>query len=80
MLEWSSTHNYNDRVTNILGPGSISRLNGNAYLQPGSTVTSDGAADVLWGTTTGTGLDWFLYTLAVDQINRDKVGEILTNL
>ena len=80
MAEWSSTHTYNDRVNNILGPGSIGRLNGNAYLQPGTTVTSDAAIDQLWGTTSGSAFNWFLYTLAVDEINRDKVGETKTTL
>jgi hypothetical protein len=80
MAEWSSTHTYSDRVNNILGPGSVGRLNGNAYLQPGTTVTSDAAIDQLWGTTSGTAFNWFLYTLAVDEINRDKVGETKTTL
>jgi ELWxxDGT repeat protein len=75
MLEWSSTHTYTDRVNNILGPGSIGRLNGSAYLQPGGNVTSDAAVDHLWGTTTGAAFNWFLYTLSVDEINRDKSGE-----
>ena len=80
MAEWSSTHAYNDRVNNILGPGSVGRLNGNAYLQPGTTVTSDAAIDHLWGTTSGSAFNWFLYTLAVDEINRDKVGETQSTL
>ena len=80
MAEWASTHTYNDRVANLLGSGSLYSLNGNTYLQPGSTVTSDAAVDQLWGTTTGTAFNWFLYTLAVDLINRDKIGETKTTL
>ena len=78
MAEWGSAHTYNDRVANILGPGSIGRLNGNAYLQSGSTVTSDAAVDHLWGSTGGTAFNWFWYVLAVDEINRAKVGETHT--
>jgi ELWxxDGT repeat protein len=82
MLEWASPHTYNDRVNNILGPGSIGRLNGSAYLQPGSNVTSDAAVDQLWGTTTGAAFNWFLYTATatVDEINRAKAGETQTTL
>jgi hypothetical protein len=82
MLEWSSTHTYTDRVNNILGPGSIGRLNGSAYLQPGTTVTSDAAVDQLWGTTTGAAFNWFLYTATatIDEINRAKAGETQTTL
>ena len=75
MAEWASTHSYSDRVNNILGPGSIGRLNGNAYLQPGSTVTNDAAVDQLWGSTGGAASNWFWYVLAVDEINRTKGGE-----
>ena len=80
MAEWSSTHTYTDRVNNILGPGSGGRLNGNSYLQPGTTVTSDAAVDQLWGSAGGTAFDWFLYSLAVDEINRTKVGEMHTTV
>jgi Ca2+-binding RTX toxin-like protein len=80
MLEWASTHTYNDRVANILGPGAPGRLNGGAYLHPGSTVTNDAAVDHLWGSTGGTAFNWFLYTLAVDEINRAKIGETHTFL
>ena len=78
MAEWSSTHTYNDRVSNILGPGSVGHLNGNAYLQPGTTVMSDAVVDQLWGSAGGTAFNWFWYVLAVDEINRAKVGETHT--
>ena len=77
MSEWSSTHSYETRVTNILNGGG---LNGAVKLQPGSNVTTDAAVDQLWGSTGGTGLNWFWYVLAVDSINRAKVGETHTLL
>ena len=78
LSEWSSTHTSSDRVANILCPGSLGRPNGNAYLQPGSTVTSAGAVNQLWGSTGGTAFNWFWYVLAVDEINRAKAGETHT--
>jgi hypothetical protein len=57
------------------------RNNGGVFLQAGSAVTADsGAADDLWGSTGGTGLNWFWYVLAVDSVNRAKVGETQTLL
>ena len=74
-------HTYAQKVANILGPGALNRLNGSSYLQPGTTVTNDAAADVLWGSTGGTNLNWFLAstTLAVDTVNQTKAGETQTN-
>jgi hypothetical protein len=72
--EWASAHNYTDRVNNILGIGS-GGANGSNYLQAGTTVAADVAADALWGSTGGTGLNWFWYVLAIDSINRAKSGE-----
>ena len=77
MTEWTSTHPYAMQVQNILGEGS-GGSNGTNYLQPGVSVTNDAAVDQLWGSTAGTGLNWFWYVLAVDQINRDKATEIHT--
>jgi hypothetical protein len=78
MSEWASAHSYTTRLQNILGVGTGARENGNAFLQPGVTVTNDLAVDQLWGSTGGTGLNWFWYLLAVDQVNRTKPGETLT--
>jgi len=78
MSEWASAHSYTDHVANILGPGLPSRLNGSVYLQAGSNVTTDAAVDQLWGSTGGTGLNWFWYALAIDEINRAKAGETHT--
>lgn len=79
MSEWTSTRPYATRVQNILGNGSDGS-NGSVYLRPGVTVTSDAAVDQLWGSTGGTGLNWFWYVLAVDQINRDKASETHTTV
>ncbi|MBX9791950.1 MAG: hypothetical protein K2Y37_23755 [Pirellulales bacterium] len=72
--EWASAHIYTDRVNNILGVGG-GGANGGNYLQAGTTVTADSAADTLWGSTGGTGFNWFWYVLAIDSINRAKAGE-----
>lgn len=77
MNEWTSTRSYNAQVQNILGNG-FDGNNGGVYLRPGVTVTSDAAVDQLWGATGGTGLNWYWYVLAVDEINRAKSGETLT--
>ncbi|MGD9647322.1 MAG: PKD domain-containing protein [Pirellulales bacterium] len=78
MAEWASGHTYAARVANILGPGAASRLNGNAYLQPGTTVSSDAAVNQLWGATAG-GLNWYWYAIATDAVNRSQAGETHTN-
>jgi hypothetical protein len=81
LSEWTSTRTYTSRVNNILGVGVGDRNNGGVFLQAGSAVTADsGAADDLWGSTGGTGLNWFWYVLAVDSVNRAKVGETQTLL
>jgi hypothetical protein len=77
MSEWISTRSYGGRVQNILGEGTEGN-NGSNYLQPGVTVTDNSAGDQLWGSTGGTGLNWFWYVLAADQINRDKPTETRT--
>ena len=77
MSEWSSNNSYGTRVNNILNGGGN---NGAVTLQPGSNVTTDAAVNQLWGSTGGTGLNWFWYSLALDTVNRDKVGETLTTL
>jgi ELWxxDGT repeat protein len=80
MSEWKSTRSYTSRVQNILGIGTGPRNNGSVYLQAGGTVTADAAVDQLWGSTIGTGFNWFWYTLAIDEINRAKAGEIHSTL
>ncbi len=80
LSEWTSTRSYSARVDNILGVGSGDRNNGSVFLQAGDNVTADSAEDSLWGSTGGTGFNWFWYVLAVDSINRAKVGETHTLL
>jgi glucose/arabinose dehydrogenase len=78
MAEWSSNHAYATRVAKILSEAG--GLNGNVHLQPGSNVTSDFIANHLWGTTQGTGLNWFLYRPGRDDVNRAKAGETHTTV
>jgi large repetitive protein len=84
--EWSSDRCYADRVKNIRGDASSptfdERLNGTAFLQPGTTVLDDDACDVLTG---GLGCDW--YFAKVSGPNKDTVvslgvllGEVVTPL
>lgn len=80
LSEWTSSRSYSSRVNNILGVGVGDRANGNTFLQAGGTVTADSDPDDLWGSTGGTGLNWLWYVLAVDSINRAKVGETHTTL
>jgi archaellum component FlaF (FlaF/FlaG flagellin family) len=80
LAEWTSTHSYAQRVSNILGQSTAgfgSRLNGTNYLTAGGTVTNDSAADKLWGDTTGDP-NWFLYRNTQDTVGRSKAGETLT--
>ena len=77
MSEWSSTNPYGTRVNNILNGGGF---NGAVTLQPSSNVTTDAAVNQLWGSTGGTGLNWFWYSLALDTVNRAKAGETHTTL
>lgn len=75
MTEWASTRSYSLRVSNILHGGGY---NGSIVLQPGSTVTADGVANQLWGSSSGE-LNWFWYALALDTVHRAKAGETHTN-
>jgi Ca2+-binding RTX toxin-like protein len=74
MSEWSSTRPYLTRVDYILNGGGD---NGSVVLQAGSTVTADGAANQLWGSSGGD-FNWFWYALALDTVNRAKAGETHT--
>ncbi|MGD9647930.1 MAG: PKD domain-containing protein [Pirellulales bacterium] len=74
MSEWASARSYTQRVANILNGGGN---NGSVVLQPGVNVTTDGAANQLWGSTGGE-LNWFWYALALDTVNRAKVDETHT--
>lgn len=78
MAEWASNHSYGTRVAKILSESG--GLNGNVHLQAGSTVTADNVANHLWGTTQGTGPNWFWYAPARDDVNRAKAGETHTTV
>jgi hypothetical protein len=47
--EWASTRDRTTRVANLHGNGTGPRANGNFFLQPGTTVLDDQAADTLLG-------------------------------
>ncbi|MGD9647350.1 MAG: ELWxxDGT repeat protein [Pirellulales bacterium] len=79
LAEWTANHPYSQRVDNLSGTGGGGD-NGSTYLQASSTVNADAAADTLWGSTGGTGLNWFWYTLAVDAVNRTQVDETHSTL
>jgi hypothetical protein len=78
LSEWASTRPYSTRVDNLLGVGTGDRANGNVFLRPGVTVTPDTAADRLWGSTAGTGYNWYWQTLAYLELYRVKPREIRT--
>lgn len=78
LSEWTSSRDYNTRVANISGSGSGTRNNGSSYLQAAVTVTVDGAADQVYGDTSGSP-HWFLVTPAQDTSYRTKNGETATN-
>lgn len=55
--EWNSARSFEDKIANILGVGSGPRANGNVFLIPGSTATTDHAVDQVMG---GDDEDWFV--------------------
>jgi Ca2+-binding RTX toxin-like protein len=58
LAEWSSTHTFAERTSNILGAGSGPSENGSVFFIPSgtdSTVSDDAVRDVL---TTGSKMDW----------------------
>ena len=64
LAEWSSTRSYDQRVANLRGTGTGTRLNGSTFLTT-ATVTNDTAADVLYG---AGGQDWYWATTGQDQV------------
>lgn len=73
LAEWNSSRSYDQRVKNLRGTGSESRLNGTSFLT-NSTVTNDTAADVLYG---AGGQDWFWATTGQDQVTDKASNEKL---
>jgi hypothetical protein len=78
LSEWTSARTYAERIANISGPGSPTRLNGDNFLQPGVTVASDNVSDQLFGDSQGQ-LHWFLHSSTGDTASRVKVGETETD-
>ncbi len=78
LAEWTSARSYTQRVNNILGVGTGTRLNGNNFLKVSdtslvaNTVFDDGAQDKLWGSS---GVDWFFAN--IDGDNRGLIDRIL---
>ncbi len=63
LKEWSSVRSYSDRVANLRGVGTGTRLNENYFLKvsgPQATIFEDAASDKLTG---GSGRDWFFARL-----------------
>ncbi len=56
LAEWTSNRSFSQRVTNLRGGTSSSRLNGNYYLIENQTAFDDNVKDTLWG---DDGTDWF---------------------
>ncbi len=74
MAEWTSIRDYATRVANLEGTGTSPRLNGSVFLSregTGATVSDDGAADVLTGSS---GVDWFF--ASVDAGGQDRITDL----
>jgi hypothetical protein len=74
VAEWTSNRSYADRVANLRGLGTGTRLNGDYFLKttgPDATVFDDGATDELNG---GPGMDWFFADVA-DILMKKQNGE-----
>jgi uncharacterized repeat protein (TIGR01451 family) len=74
LAEWSSTDSYAARVANLIGQGNGdgSQLNGNYFLQAGTTVFSNGLGDTLEA---GSGQD-----LLFAHVDGSGVLDVLNNL
>ena len=71
LAEWNSGRSYATRMANLKGTGSGSRLNGSNFLQLGTTVFNDSAADQLTGSD---GQDWY-FQFAGDTVTDKKSNE-----
>ncbi|MGE4103706.1 MAG: calcium-binding protein [Pirellulales bacterium] len=72
--EWSSGRSFSDRVDNLQGTGTGTRLNEDYFLQPEVTAYDDELIDALFGDDDD---DWFLYSSIDDGVDD---GEELTDL
>ncbi len=88
LAEWGSNRSYAVRRSNLIGPGSGTRLNGTRFLKFGestttnNTVFDDAAVDRLWGEA---GTDWYLAntdgpTSLRDQVNGRASSEALDDI
>jgi Ca2+-binding RTX toxin-like protein len=83
LAEWSSSDSYATRVADLTGQGSGQGqdLNGNYFLQAGSTVLDDGLGDTLIA---GSGRDLLFARIAgggvLDQVNGLLTGDLLLPL
>lgn len=74
MSEWNSERTFANRVANIRGTGTGTRLNGSNFLRLGLEVFDDGAVDKLTGSA---GSDFFLYNASQDLLTDLKSGEAI---
>jgi PKD repeat protein len=77
--EWTSAHTIADKIANILGVGSASRLNGDSFLTPGGTLSNDAAIDHIFSDSNGQA-NWMLVTLAQDVSTRVKSQDVKTGV
>ncbi|MCA9190793.1 MAG: hypothetical protein KDB03_03485 [Planctomycetales bacterium] len=73
--EWNSARSYEERATNLRGPSSSLRANGEVFLVTSgtnATVFEDHDSDELVG---GSGRDWYFANLAfdlLDDVSKDE--------
>jgi hypothetical protein len=74
LAEWNSSRSYNDRIANLGGTGTGTRLNGSYFLKKGTgaTVFEDTDADTMTG---AAGSDWYFLSLAYDTVTDRKSSE-----
>jgi uncharacterized delta-60 repeat protein len=72
--EWTSTRSYQQRITNIHGPGAGTRLNGTTYFRADVTTFDDNATDTLTGSAAR---DWFFFNN--DRPGRDRITDSASN-
>lgn len=68
LAEWSSSRSYIDRLLNLAGLSSGTRLNGSFFLLPGSTVFDDSAADNIYGGVNV--VDWLFFNPNDDTVTK----------
>lgn len=79
LSEWTSARTLAERQANILGTGVGPRNNGDHFLQPGGTLSTDSAVDQVFSDTNGQP-NWLFYDFALDQSSRAKPADTLTDI